>query len=201
MVVERRGKGVAAIVPVGDLEFLEALEDRLDLEAARAALKEAEKKGTVSWAQLKKSWDCKCRGGSIGSSSRLPPGGISAASRRTPNDACGRALMRWLRSLGRERRLHSGAERVSIGCGSGNIEFYTRYARRFSSCLSSGSATVAKSTGGRGRSEPGVFWGRRHDPALGRPPQPNLESSPSSRLHDKSTLSFLPAAEVVSRSP
>ena len=54
VVVERRGKGVAAIVPVGDLEFLESLEDRLDLDAARAALKEAEKKGTVSWTQLKK---------------------------------------------------------------------------------------------------------------------------------------------------
>jgi prevent-host-death family protein len=54
VVVERRGKGVAAIVPVADLEFLEVLEDRLDLEAARVALKEAEKQGTVSWAQLKK---------------------------------------------------------------------------------------------------------------------------------------------------
>jgi prevent-host-death family protein len=54
VVVERRGKGVAAIVPVEDLELLEALEDRLDLDAARAALKEAEIKGTVSWARLKK---------------------------------------------------------------------------------------------------------------------------------------------------
>jgi prevent-host-death family protein len=54
VVVERRGKVVAAIVPVGDLELLEALEDRLDLEAARAALKEAERMGTVPWARLKK---------------------------------------------------------------------------------------------------------------------------------------------------
>ncbi len=54
VVVERRGKVVAAIVPVVDLELLEALEDRLDLEAARTALKEAEKMGTVPWARLKK---------------------------------------------------------------------------------------------------------------------------------------------------
>jgi prevent-host-death family protein len=40
VIVERHGKPVAAIVSVDDLEVLEALEDRLDLDAARKALKE-----------------------------------------------------------------------------------------------------------------------------------------------------------------
>jgi len=53
VVVERRGKAVAALVSVEDLDFLEKLEDRLDLEAARTALAEAEKKGTTSWNKLK----------------------------------------------------------------------------------------------------------------------------------------------------
>ena len=52
VVLERRGKGVAALVPVGDLRLLEALEDRLDLEAARAAL--AEKGPNIPWATLKR---------------------------------------------------------------------------------------------------------------------------------------------------
>jgi len=52
VVLERRGKGVAALVPVGDLELLEALEDRLDLEAARVAL--AEKGPNIPWAKLKR---------------------------------------------------------------------------------------------------------------------------------------------------
>jgi prevent-host-death family protein len=40
VIVERHGKAVAAIVPVDDLALLEALEDRIDLAAARKALKE-----------------------------------------------------------------------------------------------------------------------------------------------------------------
>ena len=38
--VDRHGKPVAAIVPVEDLDLLERIEDRYDLEAARAALRE-----------------------------------------------------------------------------------------------------------------------------------------------------------------
>ena len=40
IVVERHGKEVAALIPVGDLEALRALEDRIDLEDAVEALKE-----------------------------------------------------------------------------------------------------------------------------------------------------------------
>lgn len=51
VVLERRGKGVAALVPVEDLELLEALENKLDVEAARAAL--AEKGPNIPWSKLK----------------------------------------------------------------------------------------------------------------------------------------------------
>jgi len=51
VVLERRGKPLAALVPVEDLELLEELEDRLDLEAAKKALKAP---GRVPWEKLKK---------------------------------------------------------------------------------------------------------------------------------------------------
>ena len=54
VILARRGKAVAAIVSLEDVELLEALEDQIDLENARAALIEAEKKGTVSWEEFKK---------------------------------------------------------------------------------------------------------------------------------------------------
>jgi len=54
ILVERRGKAVAAVVPVEDLELLRDLEDRIDLADARAALAEAKKKGTKSLAALRK---------------------------------------------------------------------------------------------------------------------------------------------------
>ena len=45
-VVVRKGKrDVAAIVPVEDLELIEAIEDHLDYKAAREAVAEAEAKG------------------------------------------------------------------------------------------------------------------------------------------------------------
>lgn len=45
VVVKRRGKEVAAVVPIDDLRLLEELEDRTDLADARAALAETKKKG------------------------------------------------------------------------------------------------------------------------------------------------------------
>jgi prevent-host-death family protein len=48
VVVERHGKPVAAIVSTDDLRRLEATDDAVDLEDARAALAEAKHAGTVS---------------------------------------------------------------------------------------------------------------------------------------------------------
>lgn len=50
VVLRRRGKDVAAVVPIQDLELLEAIEDRMDIEAAHEAMKE---KGSVAWSKLK----------------------------------------------------------------------------------------------------------------------------------------------------
>jgi prevent-host-death family protein len=52
IVLHRRGKNLAAIVPIADLELVEALEDRMDVDAARKALKE---RGTnIPLKQIKK---------------------------------------------------------------------------------------------------------------------------------------------------
>jgi prevent-host-death family protein len=57
-IVSRRGKELAAVIPIEDLELLDRLAqeemDRLDIEAARAALAEAKVKGTISLAKAKK---------------------------------------------------------------------------------------------------------------------------------------------------
>jgi prevent-host-death family protein len=53
IVLTRRGKELAAVVPMEDLELLERLEDRIDIEAAREALTEVREHGTVSWEKLK----------------------------------------------------------------------------------------------------------------------------------------------------
>ncbi len=50
VILSRHGKPVAALVPVADVELLEALEDREDL---RAALKARKEKGGVTLEQLK----------------------------------------------------------------------------------------------------------------------------------------------------
>lgn len=43
-----------AIVPIEDLELLEALENAEDLREAKLALKEIEEKGTLSFEEMKK---------------------------------------------------------------------------------------------------------------------------------------------------
>ena len=48
--LERHGKAIAALVSIEDLELLEALEDRIDLAAARRALKES---GHRNWNKVK----------------------------------------------------------------------------------------------------------------------------------------------------
>jgi antitoxin (DNA-binding transcriptional repressor) of toxin-antitoxin stability system len=48
VLLRRRGRAVAAVVPIHDLRLLEALEDRVDLVDARTALAQANKKGVHS---------------------------------------------------------------------------------------------------------------------------------------------------------
>jgi len=53
ILLHRRGKNVAAVVSLEDFSLLEELEDRIDLEEARAALAEVKKKGTIPWEKIK----------------------------------------------------------------------------------------------------------------------------------------------------
>lgn len=50
VVLTRRGKPICAVVPLDDVELLEELEDRIDVAAAKKALKED---GTITIEQLK----------------------------------------------------------------------------------------------------------------------------------------------------
>ncbi len=54
VVLTRRGKGVAAVVPIEDLNLLEAIEDRLDLEDIEEALADPENKRAIPWDKVKK---------------------------------------------------------------------------------------------------------------------------------------------------
>ena len=49
----RRNRPRAAVVPIEDIAMLEEIEDREDLKAARAALREVKHKGTIPWTQIK----------------------------------------------------------------------------------------------------------------------------------------------------
>lgn len=51
VVLERHGKDVAAVISIEDLELLERLEDRYDLEISKAAL--AEREDRVPWSKVK----------------------------------------------------------------------------------------------------------------------------------------------------
>jgi len=50
IVINRQGRGVAVLISIDDAALLEELEDRLDLEEAREALKET---GSVPWETVK----------------------------------------------------------------------------------------------------------------------------------------------------
>jgi len=54
VILARRGKAIAAIVPMEDVKLLRALEDRADLADAIKAEREALEKGTISLADLKR---------------------------------------------------------------------------------------------------------------------------------------------------
>jgi prevent-host-death family protein len=53
VVLTRHGRRVAAVVPVEDLELLEALEDARDLDEVRAALADPESHDRIPWDELK----------------------------------------------------------------------------------------------------------------------------------------------------
>jgi prevent-host-death family protein len=53
VVLTRHGRRVAAVVPLEDLELLEALEDARDLDAVRAALADPANRSRVAWDELK----------------------------------------------------------------------------------------------------------------------------------------------------
>jgi prevent-host-death family protein len=57
-IVSRRGKDLAAVIPIDDLRLLERLAqeamDRQDIADARAALKEAKEKGTIPLEEARK---------------------------------------------------------------------------------------------------------------------------------------------------
>jgi prevent-host-death family protein len=55
VVLERRGKGVAALVSMEDLALLEKLEDEADAKAARKALADMKRKNQkpIPWEQVK----------------------------------------------------------------------------------------------------------------------------------------------------
>jgi prevent-host-death family protein len=54
VLLTRRSRPLVAVVPIEDIALLEAMEDRDDLNAARAALREVKRKGTISWTRMKK---------------------------------------------------------------------------------------------------------------------------------------------------
>jgi prevent-host-death family protein len=53
VLVHRGKKPVAAVVPIEDLEWLEKIEDEIDLKAAREALKDPR---TIPWETIKKKY-------------------------------------------------------------------------------------------------------------------------------------------------
>ena len=56
IILHRRGKSLAALIPLEDLKLLEALEDRLDIEEADRILAEAKVKREkpIAWERAKK---------------------------------------------------------------------------------------------------------------------------------------------------
>jgi prevent-host-death family protein len=53
VVLTRHGRRVAAVVPIEDLELLEAIEDAQDLDEVRAALADPENHDRIPWDELK----------------------------------------------------------------------------------------------------------------------------------------------------
>jgi prevent-host-death family protein len=54
VVLKRRGKAVAAVVPIDDVDLLRLLEDEIDIRDALIARREAKQKGSVSLEDLRR---------------------------------------------------------------------------------------------------------------------------------------------------
>lgn len=54
VVLTRRNRPLAAVVPFEDIALLEEIEDREDLKAARAAMRQIKRTGTIPWRRIKK---------------------------------------------------------------------------------------------------------------------------------------------------
>ncbi len=54
VVLTRRGKAIAALVPLEDLALIEELESQADHKALAKARREVAKQGAVSWEELKR---------------------------------------------------------------------------------------------------------------------------------------------------
>ncbi|HEY6291045.1 MAG TPA: type II toxin-antitoxin system Phd/YefM family antitoxin [Terriglobia bacterium] len=53
VILKRRGKPIAAVVSMDDIELLQAIEEKRDISDALAARKEARRKGTKSLSKLR----------------------------------------------------------------------------------------------------------------------------------------------------
>ncbi|XVN41498.1 MAG: type II toxin-antitoxin system prevent-host-death family antitoxin [Rickettsia endosymbiont of Argas persicus] len=54
IILSRRGKDLAAVIPIEDLKLIELIENKLDIEEAEEAIREAKLKGTISLDEFKK---------------------------------------------------------------------------------------------------------------------------------------------------
>lgn len=54
IILERSGKELAAVIPIGDLELLEAIEDHIDLDEAKKALADPKNRKPAAWRKVKK---------------------------------------------------------------------------------------------------------------------------------------------------
>ena len=52
--ITRRGRDIAAVVPIEDLELIERLEDEIDIREAKKALEHARNHGTIPWEEAEK---------------------------------------------------------------------------------------------------------------------------------------------------
>lgn len=57
IVITRRGKEIAALIPIEDLQLLEDKQNQSDLQEALEALKEARAQGAIDWKQFKMELD------------------------------------------------------------------------------------------------------------------------------------------------